>query len=85
MPHTVTQTVSYSVFYEPAPEGGGYTAMVPALPGCHSQGDSLTEAERNVTEAIELYLETLLSQGEGLPRETGFHQGKVTVPVLLSF
>ena len=59
--------------------------MVPALPGCHSQGDTLTEAERNVTEAIELYLETLLSQGEGLPRETGFHQGKVTVPVPLSF
>ena len=58
-------------------------AMVPALPGCHSQGDTLQEAQRNVTEAIELYLETLLSQGEDLPRETGIHQGKVTVPVPL--
>ena len=45
--------------------------MLPALPGCHPQGDTLTEAERNVTEAIELYLETLLSQGEDLPRKTG--------------
>ena len=57
--------------------------MVPALPGCHSQGDTLQEAQRNVTEAIELYLETLLPQGEDLPRETGIHQGKVTVPVPL--
>ena len=54
-------------------------AVVPALPGCHSQGDTLKKTEQNVTEAIELYLETLLSQGEDLPQETGFHQGKVSV------
>ena len=58
-------------------------AVVPALPGCHSQGDTLKKTEQNVTEAIELYLETLLSQGEDLPQETGFHQGKLTVPVPL--
>ena len=82
MPRTVTQTASYSVFYKPAPEGG-YVAIVPALPGCHSQGDTLKEAKRNVKEAIELYLETLLTQGEELPQEAGSHQGKVTVPVAL--
>lgn len=26
-------------------EDGGYHAFVPALPGCHSQGDTLAEAE----------------------------------------
>ena len=57
--------------------------MVPALPGCHSQGNTHKEAERNVTETIELYLETLLSQGEDLPQETGFQQGKITVAVPL--
>jgi len=30
-------TFSYSVFYEQAPEGG-YVALVPVLPGCHTQG-----------------------------------------------
>lgn len=40
-------------------EGGGYVAVVPELPGCHTQGDSLDEVVRNVGEAIELYLETL--------------------------
>ena len=40
-------------------ESGGYVALVPALPGCHTQGDTIDEVVRNVKEAIELYLETL--------------------------
>jgi predicted RNase H-like HicB family nuclease len=40
-------------------ETGGYVAIVPALPGCHTQGDTLTEVMENVKEAIDLYVETL--------------------------
>ncbi|MCE4600216.1 MAG: type II toxin-antitoxin system HicB family antitoxin [Desulfurococcales archaeon] len=40
-------------------EDGGYIAVVPELPGCHTQGDSLDEVIENAKEAIELYLETL--------------------------
>lgn len=40
-------------------ESGGYIALVPALPGCHTQGDTIDDVMRNVKEAIELYLETL--------------------------
>jgi len=40
-------------------EAGGYVAFVPALPGCHTQGDTLQELMDNVKEAIDLYLETL--------------------------
>jgi len=40
-------------------ESGGYVAFVPALPGCHTQGDTLQELMENVKEAAELYLETL--------------------------
>ena len=40
-------------------ETGGYVAMVPALPGCHTQGETLAEVMENVKEAIDLYLETL--------------------------
>lgn len=36
---------------------GGYSVSVPALPGCFSQGDSFEEAVKNISEAIELYLE----------------------------
>ena len=38
-------------------EEGGYTAIVPSLPGCISEGDTEKEAIENIKEAIELYLE----------------------------
>jgi predicted RNase H-like HicB family nuclease len=37
-------------------------AFVPALPGCHTQGDTLEELMENTKEAIELYLETLTKE-----------------------
>ena len=57
--------MSYSVFYEQVPEGG-YVAFVPALPGCHTQGETLEETEGNVKEAIELYLESLRAHGDSV-------------------
>jgi predicted RNase H-like HicB family nuclease len=44
------------VILEPSDEGG-YTAYVPALPGCISEGDTKDEALKNIREAIALYLE----------------------------
>jgi predicted RNase H-like HicB family nuclease len=38
-------------------EEGGYTAIVPSLPGCISEGDTKEETLKNIREAIELYLE----------------------------
>jgi len=46
------------VILEPSDEGG-YTVIVPSLPGCISEGDSKEEAIRNIREAIELYLEPI--------------------------
>jgi len=43
-------------------ETGGYIAFVPALPGCHTQADTIEELIKNVKEAIELYLETLADE-----------------------
>ena len=36
---------------------GGFTAYVPSLPGCISEGNTEDEAIKNIQEAIELYLE----------------------------
>ncbi|NIT04174.1 type II toxin-antitoxin system HicB family antitoxin, partial [Candidatus Saccharibacteria bacterium] len=41
---------------EPSDEGG-YTVVVPALPGCISEGNTKEEALKNIQEAITLYLE----------------------------
>lgn len=43
-------------------ETGGYIALVPALPGCHTQGDTLEDLMENIKEAIDLYMETLTEQ-----------------------
>lgn len=74
------RNIAYSVFYEQAPEGG-YVAFVPALPGCHTQGETLEEAEQNVKHAVALYIESLLAHGEAIPEEGRSFQGRVTVPV----
>ena len=36
---------------------GGYSVSLPALPGCHSQGETIEEALTNIREAAELWLE----------------------------
>lgn len=38
-------------------EEGGYSVIVPGLPGCCSQGETREEALTSLVEAIELYLE----------------------------
>jgi predicted RNase H-like HicB family nuclease len=37
----------------------GFFAYFPELKGCQSQGDTFEEANKNIKEAIDLYLETL--------------------------
>ncbi len=51
---------NYTVLLEKE-DDGGYHAFCPILKGCHSQGDSVEEAIANITEAIELYLESLIA------------------------
>ncbi|OJI07734.1 hypothetical protein BK004_00495 [bacterium CG10_46_32] len=75
---THSSLYTYSVFYEAAPEGG-YVAFVPALPGCHTQGETLEEAETNVKEAIEAYLESAVASN-WIPEESKSFQGVVRVP-----
>lgn len=80
MKKTGKKIYSYSVFYE-ADKGGGFVAFVPSLSGCHSQGDTLEEAEVNIKEAIEVYLESLAAHREMIPEETKSYQGVVRVPI----
>ena len=46
------------VILEPS-DDGGYTVFVPSLPGCFSEGNTREEAQHNIKEAIELYLEPI--------------------------
>ena len=55
----------FKVILEPSEEGG-YTALVPSLPGCISEGDTREEALANIREAIELYLEPVEDDAPGM-------------------
>jgi predicted RNase H-like HicB family nuclease len=48
-------------------EEGGYTAIVPSLPGCITYGETIDEAIVMAKEAIELYIEELIERGEPVP------------------
>ena len=58
----------YKVVFEPQEEGG-FTAIVPSLSGCISQGDTFDETIANIKEAIELYIESLEADGLPVPAE----------------
>ncbi|MDB9306530.1 MULTISPECIES: type II toxin-antitoxin system HicB family antitoxin [Cyanophyceae] len=62
------QIYNYTVLLEKESDGG-YHAFCPILKGCHSQGDSFEEAIENITEAIELYIESLKADNLSIPRE----------------
>ncbi len=72
------KVLRYDVVFEEAKEGG-YTALVPALPGCISEGDSLKEAEKNIKEAILCYLESLAMDKEEIPTPNKSLLGSVEV------
>ena len=43
----------------------GYDAHCPLLAGCHSQGDTLKEALKNIKDAIKIYLEMVSDTEHG--------------------
>jgi len=58
----------YRVLLRKEPEGG-YTVIVPFLPGCITYGDTVEEALKNAKEAIELYIESLKEHREDIPTD----------------
>ena len=48
-------------------EDGYIVVSCPALPGCHSQGETKEEAIANIKEAIEGYIASVREQGEAIP------------------
>lgn len=55
----------------PDTEVGGFTVIVPSLPGCISEGDTEKEALANIKEAIELHIESMIAHGEEVPEDVG--------------
>jgi antitoxin HicB len=58
----------FNVVLRPEPEGG-FTALVPALPGCVTYGRTLDEAKKMARDAIVGYIESLNKHNEPIPTD----------------
>jgi antitoxin HicB len=68
----------YTAFFE-SNEHGGYTVVVPALPGLVTEGKSLEHARQMAKDAIKCYLEGLKKANESIPVEGETAQLRLTV------
>jgi antitoxin HicB len=51
--------LTYRLLLTPEPEGG-YTVIVPALPGCVTWGENIDHAIEMAREAIEVFIESMV-------------------------
>lgn len=72
----MSKEYEYTVVLEYDEEIHEYAALVPALPGCTSQGKTKEEALTNIRAAIRGHIETLRFLGREIPDEK---RVKVTV------
>lgn len=66
-PIVVDVAVNVTAIVRSEPEAGGYSASIPALPGCHTQGETLDEIRANLREAAEGWL--AVAHEDGLARD----------------
>lgn len=64
------KSYTYRVIIEPD-ERNTFHAYVPALPGCHTWGETLKEARENIRDAMGAYLRSMHAHGEVIPEERG--------------
>ena len=73
---------SFEIVIEKEPEDEGYYAYSPTLPGCFSNGRTIEQAKRNIREAMEQHLASLLAHAEPIPQnERMVHVEELTVGI----
>ncbi|MBM3157651.1 MAG: type II toxin-antitoxin system HicB family antitoxin [Chloroflexi bacterium] len=65
-------------YIEKDPETGFYVAIVPGIPGAHTQAKTLDELQKNLKEVVELCLEEMDPESrKQLPEFVGIQQVEV--------
>jgi len=66
-------------YIEKDPETGLYVAIVPGIPGAHTQAETLDELQKNLKEVVELCLEEMDEEArKQIPEFVGIQQLEVT-------
>jgi predicted RNase H-like HicB family nuclease len=58
----------YPILIEPGDDNHAFGVMVPDLPGCFSAGNTLDEAITNAGEAVAVWIDANLDEGQVIPR-----------------
>jgi len=72
------RTLSYRITLSKEPEGG-YTVLIPALPGCVTYGKTVEEVIEMARDAITGYVESLIEDGEAVPTDEELIECRLTV------
>ena len=59
---------TFEIVVEKEQEDPGYCAYSPTLPGCFSNGKTIEEARRNMQEAVQQHISSLLAHGQPVPQ-----------------
>ena len=63
----MVKTTTYPLKVEAHPAEGGFLAYFPALPGCQTWGDTYEAAVRNAEQALAIFIDTLVANGDPIP------------------
>lgn len=73
---------TFEIVIEKESEDEGYYAYSPTLPGCFSNGKTIEDTKRNMREAIQLHVASLLAHGDPVPQnERIVHVEELTVGI----
>jgi len=65
--------LSYPAIFSPITDKGfkgGFNVSFPDFPGCVTFGNSFEEAEKMAEEALSLWIEVMIGNGEDIPKRT---------------
>jgi len=74
-----SKSLQYNVIFRPEPEGG-FTALVPSLPGCVSFGKDLRQAKEMIVDAIRGYVVSLQKHNETIPSDEESFVSLISLP-----
>ena len=78
------KTLRYNIIFRPEPEGG-FTVIVPSLPGCVTYGRNLNEAKKMAVDAIRGYIASLRKHKEIIPTDQENYFSSIEIKKTLTY
>jgi predicted RNase H-like HicB family nuclease len=63
------RSYSFQIVIAKEPEDEGYFAYSPTVACCFSNGKTIEEAQRNIREAVEQHMASLIEHGQRVPQD----------------